>query len=42
MMLLLGHAEGPLSKESPSAAAELRLLCSGQFLDNAKTLKGKA
>lgn len=31
--------DGPLSKESPSSAADLRLLCSGQFLDNAKTLK---
>lgn len=34
------HAEGPLSKESPTSSADLRLLCSGQFLDNAKTLKG--
>lgn len=40
-MLLLGHAEGPLSKENPTSAADLRLLCSGQFLDNAKTLKGR-
>jgi hypothetical protein len=31
--------EGPLSKENPTSAADLRLLCSGQFLDNAKTLK---
>jgi hypothetical protein len=32
-------AEGPLSKESPTSAADLRILCSGQFLDNAKALK---
>jgi hypothetical protein len=38
--VLLLHAEGPLSKESPTSSADLRLLCSGQFLDNAKTLKG--
>lgn len=32
-------AEGPLSKENPTSAADLRLLCAGKFLDNAKTLK---
>ncbi|KAF6262975.1 ubiquitin-2 like Rad60 SUMO-like-domain-containing protein [Scenedesmus sp. NREL 46B-D3] len=31
--------DGPLVKECPSSAADLRLLCSGQFLDNSKTLK---
>lgn len=32
--------DGPLSKECPSSASDLRILCSGQFLENAKTLKG--
>ena len=32
--------EGPLSKENPTSAADLRLLCAGKFLDNGKTLKG--
>lgn len=32
--------DGPLAKESPSSPADLRILCSGQFLDNSKTLKG--
>lgn len=32
-------ADGPLSKETPSAWEELRLLCSGQFLEDGKTLK---
>jgi hypothetical protein len=40
LRLFMQPAEGPLSKESPASAADLRLLCSGQFLDNAKTLKG--
>lgn len=35
-------AEGPLAKETPTSAADLRILCSGQFLDNSKTLKGGA
>ena len=34
------HAEGPLSKENPSSAADLRILCAGKFLENGKTLKG--
>jgi hypothetical protein len=33
-------AEGPLSKENPTTAADLRLLCAGKFLENSKTLKG--
>lgn len=33
-------AEGPLSKENPTSAADLRILCAGKFLDNTKTLKG--
>ncbi|KAF8061934.1 MUB3 [Scenedesmus sp. PABB004] len=32
-------SDGPLAKEAPSAASDLRILCSGQFLDNGKTLK---
>jgi hypothetical protein len=32
-------SDGPLAKESPSGPADLRILCSGQFLDNNKTLK---
>eukprot|EP00878_Enallax_costatus_P002943 GHUV01003139.1.p1 GENE.GHUV01003139.1~~GHUV01003139.1.p1 ORF type:complete len:127 (+),score=12.29 GHUV01003139.1:262-642(+) len=32
-------SEGPLTKETPSSAADLRILCSGQFLDNTKCLK---
>ena len=35
-------AEGPLSKENPSSAADLRILCAGKFLDNAKILRGTA
>lgn len=31
---------GPLAKENPSSAAELRILCAGKFLENGKTLKG--
>jgi len=31
--------EGPLSKENPSSAADLRILCAGKFLDNAKILR---
>ncbi|KIZ02597.1 Membrane-anchored ubiquitin-fold protein 3 [Monoraphidium neglectum] len=31
--------EGPLSKENPTTAADLRLLCAGKFLENSKTLK---
>lgn len=31
-------AEGPLSKENPTSAADLRILCAGKFLDNGKTL----
>ncbi|KAI8462906.1 MAG: ubiquitin-2 like Rad60 SUMO-like-domain-containing protein [Monoraphidium minutum] len=31
--------EGALSKENPTSAADLRLLCAGKFLENGKTLK---
>lgn len=31
--------EGPLSKEHPTSAADLRLLCAGKFLENGRTLK---
>ena len=32
--------DGPLSKENPSSAADLRILCAGKFLENARALKG--
>lgn len=32
--------EGALAKEPPACAADLRLLCAGKFLDNARALKG--
>ncbi|GBF97273.1 hypothetical protein Rsub_09964 [Raphidocelis subcapitata] len=31
--------EGPLSKENPTSASELRILCAGKFLENGKQLK---
>ena len=36
--LVRAHAEGPLAKERPGSPAELRLICSGRFLDSGTTL----
>jgi hypothetical protein len=40
LLLLARTSEGVLSKDPPSSSADIRILCSGQYLDNVKTLRG--
>lgn len=38
----LGLADGPLAKDKPATAAEIRLICSGKYIETTSNLKGRS